>query len=306
MTGFTERVAAMGDDSGLVGVLALPEARPGAEGGTCVIILGAGLVHHVGPNRLMVRLARRLAERGYPAIRFDHRGIGDSGPRRDDTSFEVGAIAECREVMDHMAANENCDQFVLLGLCSGADTALRVAAVDTRVVGAVMINGVGQGQGVDQAWDTYEYVRGQTRHYVRRSLFNLDSWWRALTGRIQYRRLFGILFRAVRDRLVPPKTVVSAAQQVAADIAGVMERGTRLLWVQSEGDASQTYLETMLGKSSQRLLASGRAELVVIPHNDHLLTARHGQQRLIELTEQWIASASSGARGEVGAHGAAR
>jgi pimeloyl-ACP methyl ester carboxylesterase len=219
-------------------------------------------------------------------VRFDHRGIGDSAPRADGQSFEAGAIEEAREVMDHLEGSEGFRSFVLLGLCSGAETALNVALEDSRVVGAVMINGGGQRAGA--AWDAYEYARFQTRHYLGRAVLSLDSWRRALTGRIQYRLLLSVLARKIRNPVGPPAEVARAARQTAADIAGLAARGVRLLWIQSERDFSRDYFDTMFGKDAGQLVASGRVRLEVIPFIDHTLTARHGQERFLEIAESWL------------------
>ena len=299
MNAWEEYAVPVGAHPRMIGIVSRPargEQRPRT---TAVVLLGAGLVHHVGPNRLMVLLARRLAARGIASLRFDHRGIGDSAPRADGQSFEAGAVGEAREVMDHLQASEAKDAFVVLGICSGAETALNVALADPRVVGVGMINGGGQGAG--SAWDTYEYARGQVRHYVRHAVFNLDSWRRALTGRIQYRRLFAALVLRMRNGLSPPEEVASAARETAGDVEGLAARGVRLLWVHSEKDFSRDYFETMFGKDAGRLTASGLVRTEVIPYIDHTLTARHGQERFLDIVENWLGDFGRNADGDADA-----
>ena len=63
-----------GPDEQLVGILTHPEAASS----TAVTILNAGVLHRIGPHRLHVLLARRLAELGFHALRLDLGGIGDS------------------------------------------------------------------------------------------------------------------------------------------------------------------------------------------------------------------------------------
>lgn len=286
MNACEEYAVPVGAHPRMIGVLARPAHAESRRCATAVVLLGAGLVHHVGPNRLMVRLARRLASRGIASLRFDHRGIGDSAPRVDGQSFEAGAVREAREAMDHLQASEGMETFVVLGICSGAETALRVALEDPRVVGVGMINGGGQGAG--SAWDTYEYARNQVRHYMRHAVFSLDSWRRALTGRIEYRRLVAALVLRVRNGLSPPEQVASAARETAGDVEGLAARGVRLLWVHSERDFSRDYFETMFGKDARRLTASGTVRTEVIPYIDHTLTARHGQEKFLDIVVSWL------------------
>ena len=288
MSDFEEQAMRVGAEPAMVGVVTLPGGR--AADDVAIIILGAGLVHRVGPNRLTVRMARQLAARGHLVARFDHRGIGDSGPRRDARPFYDGAIDETCEVMDQLERQYGVHRFVLIGICSGAETALRTASRHARVVGAGLINGGGQGYGA--AWDTYEQVRGSARHYVKNSLLSLDSWRRALTGKIQYRRLLAVMLHRVRTLLSPPKVVVDASRQAVSDVSAIIDRGSRILWLQSEGDFSQDYFETMFGRGVDDLLNSGSVRLETITYADHTLTERYSQQRVLDLIDDWLRSAS--------------
>jgi len=58
----------------LVGMLALPE-KPSR---VAVIVVVGGPQYRAGAHRQFVQLSRRLAEAGFPALRFDYRGMGDS------------------------------------------------------------------------------------------------------------------------------------------------------------------------------------------------------------------------------------
>jgi len=62
----------------LFGILTEPE---GAPLGPTVLLLNAGLIHHIGPARLWVSLARRFAAAGMRCLRFDLSGLGDSPVR---------------------------------------------------------------------------------------------------------------------------------------------------------------------------------------------------------------------------------
>ncbi len=106
-----------------------------------VLILNAGVVHHVGPGRLGVEVARELAAAGFSSLRFDFSGIGDSAPRVPPLDPIACGIADVRDAMDYLGAAQGARQFVLLGLCSGARHAHYVATADTRVVGAVLLDG---------------------------------------------------------------------------------------------------------------------------------------------------------------------
>ena len=286
MRGYSEHAVLMGPAPCMVGVVTQPGGPDRYAQRPSVIILGAGLAHHVGPNRITVRTARRLAGAGHLVVRFDHRGIGDSGPRRDTRPFLESAVDEVREVMDYLAREYAVERFVLMGICSGAETALRTGGVDPRVVGVGLINGGGQGYSDD--WESYEYIRGEARWYLKNSLFRFDSWWRALTGRIQYRRLGAVLLQQIRNRLAPAKGIVEASQQAASDIQKLLARGVRILWLQSQGDFSQDFFDTMFGREARALRECGSVRLETIAFTDHTMTDHYSQVRVLDLIEDWV------------------
>ena len=91
----------------LLGIVAAPEL-PQATG---VLIVVGGPQYRVGSHRQFLLLSRALAEAGYPAMRFDFRGMGDStGELRDfeGVNEDIGAAinafqAHCPQSRTHRA-----------------------------------------------------------------------------------------------------------------------------------------------------------------------------------------------------------
>jgi len=102
-----EKVLRIGKPQALTAIASIPEKNLSAD--MAVVIVNAGVMHHIGPSRNSVRVARELAQSGYLALRFDFSGIGDSVPR------------------------SGTQWFTLMGLCSGADTIYETALQDERV-----------------------------------------------------------------------------------------------------------------------------------------------------------------------------
>ena len=76
----TEKALLFGEGKSLVGIVTLPaESSPVDRPG--IVILNAGVLHRVGPNRVHVQMARALAELGFTVLRFDLSSIGDSRAR---------------------------------------------------------------------------------------------------------------------------------------------------------------------------------------------------------------------------------
>jgi pimeloyl-ACP methyl ester carboxylesterase len=98
-------------------------------------------------SNFYTRLARVVCREGLLALRFDPRGIGDSHGNFDCTllaqvhrEIEDGALVDdVRGAMSWIEGRHGIHEFVLLGLCGGAITAVHVASRDPRVVGVIPI-----------------------------------------------------------------------------------------------------------------------------------------------------------------------
>lgn len=110
------------------------------DAGVAVVILNAGVIHRVGPGRLHVRLARKLAARGFPCFRFDLPGIGDSRSLGTGSLLLQDNLFAISAAFDALERNHIARHFVLFGLCSGADHAFLSACNDPRVAGVVMVD----------------------------------------------------------------------------------------------------------------------------------------------------------------------
>lgn len=122
---------------GLVGVLCRPRA---VQQDCALVLLNAGLVHHAGPFRVYAELARGVAAAGFPVLRFDQSGLGDS---------PVAAAADAgRKVCEVVAAAEavmretGARKVVVGGICSGADDAFQLAESVPALAGLLLIDGV--------------------------------------------------------------------------------------------------------------------------------------------------------------------
>ena len=265
----------------LVGTL----SDPGNGGGTCAIILSAGLLQRSGPHRLHVELARALAAAGIAALRYDASGLGDSAPRPDAMPLIEVAHHEPREVMDDLAARFGFGRFLLLGICSGAYCAFKTAARDPRVVGAALINP--QDFVGDADWEPAV----QARRYLTSSVLRPRAWLNLITGRVDYRRLVGTLAGQVGRRLRGrPSPVVDLVAGIRAELATLRERGQRVLFVLADRDASVDHCAALFGRLPENPAAQVRQ--VRLPDSDHLFTRRADQAALIALLVAWASAGS--------------
>ena len=123
-----------------LGILTLPSIRPRLEKELPVFVfLSAGLLHRVGPQRLYVRLARELSQMGFASLRVDLAGTGDS-PARSGLTNQQSVAADFEEITSILGSRLGDVPLVLVGLCSGADNAIRLTLEEPRVVGMVLLD----------------------------------------------------------------------------------------------------------------------------------------------------------------------
>jgi pimeloyl-ACP methyl ester carboxylesterase len=285
-----EEPVGFGPERALVGIVSAPSRDAGSSVG--VILLNAGLVHRVGPNRSHVALARRLAAGGCTTLRFDFSGIGDSPPRQDAVPFETFAITETADAMRRLESSRGIERFVLFGLCSGADVALQAAYRDERVVGAVLVNpsvyrdlsraavSHARAAGGDAEHAT---VRARMRYY-RSRLLSLPHWKRALTGRSNWGAIVRTLAGMARGSGSSRNEHVEAA---VADLGRLTERGVRTLLVYSEGSTAWDLFRPGMERGLRALAGRGMT-IETLRHTDHVFTLLWSQEALIERVTEWV------------------
>lgn len=289
-----ERALLFGERKSLVGVITEP-ATPSPPERPAILFLNAGVVHRVGPNRLHVRLARELARHGFLSMRFDFSGLGDSRPRADPTPFAQAAVAETRQGMDVLASSRGAHSFLLVGICSGADNALRAAGHDDRVAGAVLI-------------EPYTIpAPGFLLYQYRRKILDPRSWWRLLRGRsevlgtLRERRAEGAAPATTPAPAVPARepaldSIVPSREEFVRQVRTLVDRGAGLCFVySSESPAYFNYL-SLLRRELGPARAAGRVRLRVLKRTDHTFTPLAVQEDLMKTVCDWALSFPPAAR----------
>ena len=179
------RFASGGDT--LVGVLSLPES-PGEHG---VVMLHGWGTCRSGPHDMLVKLARELASRGTPVLRFDFRGRGESTGRVLDTDLDM-MIDDAARAAEFLRKETGVAEVDGIGLCSGANVALGAAA-HARAFGKVAALSVLPFQSHTSGMQRLRQTRGRLRELLAKAL-RPSTWWRLITGRVRVFRVFRGLF----------------------------------------------------------------------------------------------------------------
>ncbi|PKB20291.1 hydrolase 1, exosortase A system-associated [Janthinobacterium sp. 64] len=155
----------------MVGILSLP-AAPGPRG---ILIVTGGPQYRVGSHRQFVLLARALAAQGWPVLRFDLRGMGDSeGSARDYRAAGpdiAGALAQFFDAVPTLR------EVALWGLCDGATAAACHAPRDARINALILLN----------PWvrSSAGLARATLRHYYLPRLLQGAFWRKLASGALQ-------------------------------------------------------------------------------------------------------------------------
>ncbi|MDE1892785.1 MAG: alpha/beta hydrolase [Pseudomonadota bacterium] len=264
----TERACRFGRAQHLIGIIGLPPA-PAEEGRVGIVVLNAGMVHRVGPFRLHVELTRRLNACGYPSLRFDLSSIGDSGASNEPRSHEEQVRSDVADAINLLRQHAGCTRVILLGLCSGAQNAHVAACTESRVAGAIFLDGY--------AFRTFGF---RIRHYLPR-LLNAARWRRFLDRRMSPPEdddsniRFGVHY--------PPLS------QVRRELAGMLERGLKLYFIYSGGISGHYNHPRQFRECYGRLAAHPGASTRLLKQADHTYVLETDRQLLFDTIETWLA-----------------
>lgn len=291
---FSELAAVIAcEGEALVAIATVPEA-PGARG---VMIVVGGPQYRAGSHRQFTLLARALARQGIAAMRFDCRGMGDSGG--EPRSFE-DVEPDIRAAIDHFCSRVPAvKEVVLWGLCDAASAALFYAHRDPRVTGLVLLNPwVRTSQGVAKAY---------LKHYYGSRIVDAELWRRIARGEFDYaaaaRSLLSLAGTALglkkRDEAAGDRPVTSGGAVAPADrplperMADGLERfrGRVLLILSGKDLTAQEFNE--LARASRRwgrLLSAPRVERRDLPEANHTFSSREWRDQVAAWTAAWVRS----------------
>lgn len=261
---------------GLFGIETVP--ADGERRGPTVLLLTSGNDWHAGPNRLWVALGRRWAEEGIRSIRFDASGIGDSPVRPGQAEQVVRAPEAFDDVAMAAAAAEPDDpgNVVLLGLCSGGYQALE-SALRLGPRAALSVNPV-------LRFVPPEAARGAVDPR-RRIHLSVGTFGRAVRrgGPAPLRRLLRAAGWRVANRF-------RGRRGPAAWLGALVADGVDVLCICGEDEGRQ--LLEGRRRSIDRLAASGRLRIDVVPGLDHALMPFEQRQAVAEALTGYVLAAT--------------
>jgi pimeloyl-ACP methyl ester carboxylesterase len=281
----TEKAVLFGQDKSLVGILSEPLQKTN-KGLPALILLNAGMLHRVGPNRLNVNVARKMAAAGFTVLRFDFSGLGDSRVRNDNLPFEKSSIAEIEEAMNFIQSTRDIDRFILAGLCSGADVTFKMAGLSDRVAGAVMINCYNISNLSLKELSTSLKAQVQERYY-KSKMFNLQSWRRFLTGKSKTGNIRSLLSSKAGAILGKSKSE-PVRLSLAENWRKMVEQGVDMLLIYSEGSSALDVYRMVPENEFMNIKQAGKLNIEIVKNTDHVFTLQWSQKHLVDLIYRWV------------------
>jgi exosortase A-associated hydrolase 1 len=270
-------------DDALYGIASVPE-QPARRG---VLVVVGGPQYRAGSHRQFTLLARSLAEQGFAVLRFDYRGMGDSGG--DMRDFEQ-VDDDLRAAIDQFfAAVPALEEVVIWGLCDGASAALFYAEKDRRVSGLVLLN----------PWARSEQglARSTLKHYYASRLLDPQMWKRILLLRFDYLAAFKSLSRLVGTVLAGSRTGAAPASAAGPSFHTRMQTGLsrfkgKVLLVISGADlTAREFLDMANGSGAWRtMLAAPAVSRQTLAEADHTFSRRVWRDQVAGWTGDWLRS----------------
>jgi dienelactone hydrolase len=274
-----EHILTFGPGSHLVGTLTRPT---GATKGTAILLLNAGVIHRMGPHRINVKLARRLAEDGFTVLRLDLSGQGDSDAPDGSLPFEQQAVKDLQEAMNHLQRLTHTDSFALAGICSGAHHGIAAAIDDDRLKALWMM-------------DPHAYPSAKTKWVRARKQLQLDfagtlaRWvtkaWQIIRMRIDTRAPPDGEPPMLIDNPypTPPKS------EFAGWIQTLLDKGVRLQVVYSGGMFWQYNHPSQWRETFSAFGRVAHVPCELLPDVDHTASTLHAQRRLMDSVLKFVA-----------------
>lgn len=255
--------------------------QPSTPSPVAVLIVVGGPQYRVGSHRQFILLARFLAERGVPVMRFDYRGMGDS---EGDTTFERADddIAAAVEVLCHSVPS--VQKIVLVGLCDGASASLFYAPCDKRVQGLVLLN----------PWvrTSASEAKAYVKHYYLQRVFDAQFWKKLLSGRLNpftaLRGFFSTVKKMGAENSADDLRQLSLPERMGRDFEKFS--GEVLLLLSGNQDYVADEFRDLCATSPlwRKLMARSSTTVREFPQANHTFSTRAWRDEAAEVIWQWL------------------
>ena len=256
-----------------------------------ILLLTAGAIHHVGPNRLHVTLARKWATEGHVVLRVDVSGIGDSHTRAGELENIVYGHRASEDVtmaLRHLRAQPEVDRVVVMGLCSGAYHGLKSAVAGESIDVLVPINPVTFFWKDGMSLDYPAHIVASESHRYAQTIFKRASWMKLARGEVHVAAFLQLIFRRLLSlvehhlRNFARRIGRPLAHDLGVELESIAAQGVRVDFLFANGDPGIDLLRLQGGSTVPRLRAQNHLQVHVIKGPDHTFTPMWSHAPLID------------------------
>ena len=250
-----------------------------------LLIVVGGPQYRVGSHRQFVLLARYLAKKGIPVMRFDYRGMGDSSGRLqsfEDINQDISAAID-----NFMEKVPSLEKVVIWGLCDAASAGLLYAYHDKRVTGLVLVN----------PWVRTELGEAKTylKYYYVHRIFQKSFWTKVISGRFNPFQALNSLFGLVKVTINNNKIKVVDAPCLAGTLPDKMLYGLKnfcgsiLVIISGRDLTAKEFCDLIRStKNWHHVLENKNVEFKELPEADHTFSSSEWRHQVEKWTEEWL------------------
>lgn len=266
-------------DCNLLGIVSLPAGNVASKQRALLIVTG-GAQYRIGSHRQFTNMARQLSSVGYPVMRFDMPGMGDS----------TGQPLPFEETGPHIAASievlmriSGVHKVYLWGLCDGASANLIYmhATQDNRIAGLILLN----------PWirsDT-SLARVHIKHYYPKRLVKFDFWYKLISGKIGMKAIRELI-NSIRKMFNPISFIEDSIQKKMAK-GWASFKGPILLLLSERDLVAQEFKEySSKNKEWKKIIQKKPANQYIIREADHTCSQPSSHSTMVLQTAVWLES----------------
>lgn len=267
----------------LVGVLHLPAAAVRSTG---IVFVVGGPQYRAGSHRQFVLMARGFARQGFPVLRFDYRGMGDSDG--DHPGFD-GCAEDIRIAIDVLLREcPHLHSVTLFGLCDGASAALMYSVSDARVTGVILAN----------PWVRTASTEAAThlRHYYLKRLFQRSFWEKLVGGGLGIRKSLSDFAASVQRARAASPVEHDAQESFLLRMRNAIRSfdGQVLVFLSGRDLTAKEFQDLCTGDKVWRgAMSRGTVTRTDMPDADHTFSARQALDSAVKASTDWLIQSES-------------
>ena len=273
------------DGSPVVGVLHQPAFAPNIG---IIMVAAGGPQYHVGCSRQLLSWGRKFADSGIAVLRFDYRGMGDSGgvfkgfEHIDD---------DLRSAIDQLLVQQpSIQQVVLWGGCNAASAILMYAWKDSRIKHVIVLN--------PWVYTEAAEARVQVKYYYLQRLMQKSFWLKLLSGKLNPYQTGRSLLAAINKMRSTSESTFAAQGNTRSEGISFIDKmfigldryqGRMLLLLSGQSlDAQQFDATAASSKPRQQSLAKVNLMRQVLPDAGLTFSTRESQTAAFSAALSWL------------------